>query len=697
MGSGASTEQDPSRYPVTNHEELYKRTEGYRTLISDIFNFMMYQLNVNDFLSLSTPTGCKKYVLFMANNLQYFFHQMRVDVQSNKQGILAFQRADTLQNPTGDAGTEKQTLCLVLAYYYTRIFQIYGALALTLMDDISYLQSPAAAQLRRLTMGSTQYLMNPPPGHQREVLTVDASRMKQFGGFAGVDLGNFEFLSDFLTDNRQSKGFVTKYRTNYAGNDAVIFFKPSSDEHGRIQNIRDATRKQSNYQTGVFSILIQKDSPLYSTLEITARRVEGTTNTIAVGLSKLVYRKKGAPFDSYEYNVVRMIGSDDVTLANFTVTSTVDATNRTVYTITEAHLSLFDYFTKLFYKLIPKLKKSITGESGEESSEMGVIDELKLSGIKTAMLSRPMGTCIARSAQLLSSLQKDAMGMEFFTSSVCTAKFFKGPGKNGEGERKGMPKPGESITGSATTFRFALSQFADTVVFGSPRLGVSQESAALYKTMYLKMLALMEGMQKAQTVAPAVMASVDPVKDFPFDAIRNVRDSKKGYCAHHEDKMIRLTKEQGESVQPYVIALLQRQLAHAQACGEIFQELFYHNRRGNMVEIALSDNIQRGGIPEINRINAKARDLLMNYYIDCESTYQQGMKQVITLSEKAAPPPAPLLGRSISAPLAQQAQGRLAKAQQAQGRLELEQRARQALQGKRLPNAPRGGTRKVRR
>ena len=44
---------------------------------------------------------------------------------------------------------------------------------------------------------------------------------------------------------------------------------------------------------------------------------------------------------------------------------------------------------------------------------------------------------------------------------------------------------------------------------------------------------------------------------------------------------------------------------------------------------SLSDNIIKKGFPEIKRINFIARELLVNYYSNCEETYLKGVKTVI--------------------------------------------------------------------
>lgn len=661
MGSGSSIALS---YPVKDHEDLYKRTEQYRTLISDIFNYMLYQLDVNDFLQLSTQGGCKKYVLFMANNLQYFFHQMRVDVSSDKHGILAFQKSSVLENPTGDAALEKQTLCLALSYYYTRIFQIYAALAITLMDDISALEK-TSTDVKRTLIGTTQYIMNPPPGHKREVLTVSAEKMKQFGGFAGVDMGNFEFVSPFLTDNKQDKGFVSKYRTGDTKTDAVIFFKPTTDQWGRVRDIRNTPQSKSLYETAIFNILIESVSNLYSTLEIRANKIDGADNKIRFGISKLSFRKKGMTYDTSIYNIQSLPEIGDNISTSFTVIiSLQEADSSKKYVIENSDESIEKYFNRLFLKLVPALKRQISDKT-EYTSESKDPDELQTGYLKYTMENRPIGHCIARGMQILSSLQQDSFGKAFFTSSVCKVKFFKSV-KSVDGERKGLPEAGKSIAES-TPFKTALYFFADTIAFGSPKLLHSPESIQMYKGSYLKMLSLMEGPAKVQEVGEKIVSSSNPMKEFPFSGIKNKRDMKTGYCRDYMDTDIKLDETQGRAIKnDYVLKLFEKQFKHAEECGKIFAQLFYHKRNGNHVEIALSENIQRGGIPEINRINAIVRGLLLDYYVGCEEIYHDGMRAVIQFADS----------NKKAEFQAQQLKAQQLKAQQVEAQARLQQAAR---------------------
>ena len=188
MGSGSSSE-------ITTHAELYNRTRGTRRMVDDIFTYMMHHVKINDFMKLSNPESCHHYALFMANNLNLFFSKLSVRPELGKDGIMAFRRIDDLEEPKGPAKQEKESLCLVLAYFYTRIFQMYGAMALTLLDDIRYtvdatslIAAPAATE----TESSVAL-----PGEKFtyvEPRTPKTLRTEQYGGWVR-NLGYFDFLN----------------------------------------------------------------------------------------------------------------------------------------------------------------------------------------------------------------------------------------------------------------------------------------------------------------------------------------------------------------------------------------------------------------------------------------------------------------------------------------------------------------------
>lgn len=124
------------------HEAELKATGNVRKFCDEIMKYMIERLNIADFYRLASRTECNKYVIFLANKLDTTFRGLSFAPTRGRAGKLYFQPISHLQKPTTKEKAERESLCLFLAYFYVRIFQIYGAIALTLIDDANvYVQT----------------------------------------------------------------------------------------------------------------------------------------------------------------------------------------------------------------------------------------------------------------------------------------------------------------------------------------------------------------------------------------------------------------------------------------------------------------------------------------------------------------------------------------------------------------------------
>lgn len=128
MGAGTSISS-------ATHEKAIKSTINVRGLANDILRFMLERIGINDFYKLASRTECSKYVIFFANKLDQTFRGLSFAPARGAAGKLYFQPIDILKTPSPKEKAERESLCLFLAYFYVRIFQIYGAITLTLTDD----------------------------------------------------------------------------------------------------------------------------------------------------------------------------------------------------------------------------------------------------------------------------------------------------------------------------------------------------------------------------------------------------------------------------------------------------------------------------------------------------------------------------------------------------------------------------------
>jgi hypothetical protein len=115
-------------------DRLLKGTESSRDIIQKLFKRFLDTLTPEELLELSNPAACNKYVFVMANALHRIFSELKIVPTKDRSGVLLFQKADTLtKKDTQDENFRRN--CLEVSYFYIRIFQIFGALALTVVDS----------------------------------------------------------------------------------------------------------------------------------------------------------------------------------------------------------------------------------------------------------------------------------------------------------------------------------------------------------------------------------------------------------------------------------------------------------------------------------------------------------------------------------------------------------------------------------
>jgi hypothetical protein len=135
--------------------ELLRSTENSRDFTNKLFQVMISKtgLTPEDFLRLGRSQECKKFIFLMANSIGALFRELQIRPKQDKDsGIIYFQRMDSILSET----PESKSLCLIIAYFYIRIFQIFGALAMTVLDDPSAGQVIGALQYAPPVLGQGQ-------------------------------------------------------------------------------------------------------------------------------------------------------------------------------------------------------------------------------------------------------------------------------------------------------------------------------------------------------------------------------------------------------------------------------------------------------------------------------------------------------------------------------------------------------------
>ena len=129
--------------------------------------------------------------------------------------------------------------------------------------------------------------------------------------------------------------------------------------------------------------------------------------------------------------------------------------------------------------------------------------------------------------------------------------------------------------------------------------------------------------------------------------LKGIYNKRDGELCKTIDGNISIPSSQVNNVYSVVNNLYKIQLEHAAKCGAIFKLLFDIQRDksvGGRYRISLSNNIIQKGFPEIERINYLARNVLVQYYSNCESKYLEGMKLVLENRPRTKPKVAPTPG-----------------------------------------------------
>jgi hypothetical protein len=166
-----------------------------------------------------------------------------------------------------------------------------------------------------------------------------------------------------------------------------------------------------------------------------------------------------------------------------------------------------------------------------------------------------------------------------------------------------------------------INLFYDSIAVGN-KLEIGKEKGPSGKSSLDQYKEFMEKMAKRFDYEHVI---TDTTK---LSDIGNKRDSEA--CKGKPDAIL-IPASETEKVYGYVKQLFTIQLQHSAKCGAIFKLLFdyQYDPRTKLTRMSLSDNVIKKGIPEIDRINYLTRQILIDYYSNCELTYINGMNVIL--------------------------------------------------------------------
>ena len=578
-----------------------------KTIMNAILNYMMKDLTIRDFIALSNDAECNKYVMFMANNMHSQFYELKLLPYTNPQGVLMFRKVDDLVKPVSSKDREqRQSLCLVLSYFYTRIFQIYGALAITLIDDANYMQkilSPGIAASKPIPYSSI-YKGQFAPGHPGYERKGGAFTDRVVGG---ADLGLFSVLKDYIINPNTVQFGSNSYKINYNKGDptVVITFAPKP---------YDPTTMKSHY--GTFTIAYKGAKYKY-TLEVVITKNES----------------------SYELQFENHVKSIKTTAPTTPETRNITPIEQVKITIPNGDLfakptihgkPIASHFNNVFKTLIESLKVH-DYDKGYSRNDDDLRDLSKIPDPPIKELDykkiyhnltqfRPQGHCIARAMQLLENVADNKK-----ISHICRIKSF-----DTKTSRSGLPDKGQPLSTSPGLSALSLL-FYDVISIGTPQLNIGATNVHGNGETTMDQYKKFMNMLKQRFEKEDKEFKDETTGEQPLNKITNYRDEYVCKTSGILDSDVTISSRIASSVNDILSKLHKKQEEHAKSCMGIIQQLFEitPDAAGSIQKISLHPYVLKEGFNALDRIGHATRELLISYYSDCEHYYIEGMKEII--------------------------------------------------------------------
>lgn len=587
--------------------EKYKDTQEK---INEFFIYFATKLTQEDYRHLGSKVSCEKYIMGMAESMKKMFHVMRIHPKKDKtSGVVIFQKIDELRKPTSDQDErEKNEICLSIAYFYIRIFQIFGALALTVIDDPgagvvldSFQRRPARFAGGGSNQGGGAY---PPYGRydygskRRE--QVEAERKKQ------AYFHNLHLLFGEAKQIIKGKDFIDEYHLR------------------KYDNITVTPAKQRNLQ-----ITYTDGSSLSSKFLFIEEPSTGTTIKYKISLFDISYSPKAAEassksrIDTYleKYDTApitfEIFGKGDVwKVATGTSTSNppdfVDKLNQILLNIKE---NITNIVQNQYERNVMRIVKNVTENRTKPVAEdiRGIPVALQNEYITKILKSMyetghsdSISFCVARALQLL-----QPAGVSGVISSVCFPSF-----SSAKSSVPTFDKPLSEATGIRALNQLYYESDSEGVKGSTQKVAKADE--AEYATFLQNMSTLFGKPDAAgKTKVEDIIAKEPACKTSTEDMVGK-------YLQVSDKEAIR-------QVMGIVNQMFGYQFQHAQKVIQFIKKNMFvlkKNEKGVIVP-SIHPALLQGGVEAVDKLSAAVRKFLMEYYSNCEKRYQLGVDIIL--------------------------------------------------------------------
>jgi DNA-directed RNA polymerase subunit K/omega len=646
---------NPSRKPLPEMGGVFSQVQGTargitrqqlldqsvqpRTFINSLFGKMIAELTPLDFLQLSHPQKCSTFVFMMANTIQKLFNDLRIQpVRGKDTGVVFFQKVTKLQEASG----ESRRLCLQIAYFYVRIFQIFGALAITVLDD------PGAGAV----LGAVPYAPPPVPQGYKfgapQRIPGQRGTYLQRGGALSTE-GDFRYDSDAI----QFRGLATLFEEPYedpTSRRKRFDFAETSEDLGLVPGRRSTLNGKGQN----LKYRLADGTQMYANLSAAKKggreyvsEYTLTVSNYAIGTETSIVNKaisKHADKFDIAYNnearawYVTRGGSQMVTDKLVGLFKRIDvaageieagkAPEQIAVLKPEGRILRTEYDS-----VLGRVRDARLGDGAGVGialrSDVGVTQALQneylIKLLQASSSSRPVGFCVARALQLLNASAMFGPPPAALTSKICFQDHMP----------LVIPKA-KSRLDSAASLKSADQLFYDQpsmeMGVGDARVGIDSKGSSVTvgsQADYARFLgSMMSAFGSPSAKQPVSLSQIEMKQPNCGAALVNK------YLQVTDPKAIRQVIGVSQE-------LFARQLAHTRAVIRFLSTKLLLLRRqrtptgGSSDYVDIHPRILLGGIPVLNQVAAEARLLLENYYKGCEETYQKGVGIILASNPNA--------------------------------------------------------------
>ena len=555
---------------LPSKKEILAKTKGGTDLVNELFAWMVAQTNIRDFYLMANPAQCKKYIMLSADVLNKVFYKIDVIPQAGPSGTIYFRKAEVLnpQDSSDPLYKHREINCLRLAFLYVRIFQIFAALSLTILDTDTKMEMDLLRDVAKL----------------RETELVPLFGRRQLGGaleprkplptmFAALR----ESLSEVPTNPSYYKftgtSIYLEFRAQGADGSLPVKYDYSTMKNGKKER-RVIDGRMIINQKSTDKIEIQLFG-LKRTVGDTKDMLDDKKITFTRYSIEDIYRNQHSHSIPQELNNV------------FQKMATGDVVDKDEDTYVERKRS----------PSITQFEKDM-GEVAE-----GLHTKTIVSSFTRAI--PPKAHCISRALQLVSESGIQSQFPKEIYSHICKTKFLV--------DSRSLPPMGERITKEDGIY--ALAQlFYDTLKEATPT--ISQATQEQYKVFLAKMKFAFEESKD-------VKVSFNNLRKSPLDTIVNKLPS----AACGKDTLDKTFKTSNRDlirqVRDTVRQMVNYQINHTANAVKILRKLFLLPIESGK-SLQIHPRVLKGGMDEVNKIAEEARELLVEYYSQCEILYRSG-------------------------------------------------------------------------